>query len=164
MNVSGNHRYVLLLISTVLVFLSVKVLINSVTDIESRQSSVSVDTTAILGFSDELTKKALNSGLPESDSNVSWEGDSPFRHPGAARYTTKRRKTSATSSFKRERLVLNGTLTKENPLALLEDRRGKTYIKSSGEDVLGRKIISIGEDSVEIKDPLGTEVLYVSKN
>ncbi len=162
MNTGYIHRYIFLVLACILIFISLRSLLNTAAEIGEREVETGIDTTALPGLSDELTEEALSADSVERLKEILWKGDSPFRDPDGVSYR-RRKKRSSAPSYTRETLILNGTLIKDNPLALLEDRRGQTYIKAVGDSVAGREILSIGEDSVKIKDPAGVEVLYVSK-
>ena len=60
-------------------------------------------------------------------------------------------------------LSLKGTLNKRNPLAIIEDENGKTFICKEGDKVHGRLIYKISEDKVIIKDAGKQTILLVTE-
>ncbi|NLW33773.1 MAG: hypothetical protein GXY77_20180 [Fibrobacter sp.] len=106
----------------------------------------------------ELIERAL--AYKTNDSSFTYTGDfeNPFRN-----FIQKQKKSSGKSSPlpQRTQLFLKGILIKEKPLAILEDQRGETYIRSIGETVQDQKIISISENRVTLRDLRGTYELSV---
>ncbi len=67
---------------------------------------------------------------------------------------------------KKERpaLRIKGILEKENPLAVIEDPSGKTYICEAGDTVLEQRIVSISPKEVILNDKYGTYDLKAPEN
>ncbi len=67
---------------------------------------------------------------------------------------------------KKERptLKIKGILEKENPLAVIEDPSGKTYICEAGDTVLEQRIVRISSKEVILNDKYGTYDLKAPEN
>jgi hypothetical protein len=85
----------------------------------------------------------------------SGEFESPFRVAGKWTETPENGGAAAVA-YSRKKISLKGILSKEKPLAILEDDQGKTYICGAGEQVLDQKIVNIGADRVTLRDRRGT--------
>ena len=87
--------------------------------------------------------------------------ESPFRKRGQS---VKRPRTHSASPVpERQKLFLKGILLKEKPLAIIEDERGETYIRSIGENVLEQEILKIQENKVVLRDRRGTYEIVVQE-
>lgn len=86
--------------------------------------------------------------------------ESPFRSGIAGTVTSK---SSTKPSIKRTKLSLKGILIKNTPLAILEDEKGETYIRGTGEKVLDQEIIKISDSKVMLRDGLGKYELTVQE-
>jgi hypothetical protein len=102
-----------------------------------------------------VVKHALTSTITAREVVFKPDADSPFRetgvtapaaNPGAALFRPIRQ---------REVLVLKGFLAKEKPLAIIEDRRGETFILGVGDSLYGQKILSIQPDRIKVRDGVG---------
>ncbi len=109
----------------------------------------------------EKADKALSIKARKKDFIFKETFSSPFRQL----YGMPIRKSPGVShkTHLREPLFLKGTLIKENALAIIEDQSGKTFICKKGDMVHERKVVSIGEDRVIIKDSGGMETLVVKE-
>lgn len=90
--------------------------------------------------------------------------ESPFRKQGAARTHARTKEVSQKITPSRPELLLKGVLLKEKSLAIIEDGRGQTYIRGTGETVLDQQIVSINADKVVLRDRKGTYELAVEEN
>ena len=63
----------------------------------------------------------------------------------------------------RTKLTLKGILSKNKPLAILEDGMGETYIRGVGEKAIDQTVTAISGNSVTLRDHLGTYVLMVEE-
>lgn len=63
----------------------------------------------------------------------------------------------------RAMLSLKGILTKDRPLAILDNGSGETQIRAAGEQAFDQSIISIKNNRVTIRDHLGTYEITVEE-
>ena len=64
----------------------------------------------------------------------------------------------------RSKFILKGILTKNKPLAILEDGMGETYIRGVGEKALEQTVVRITNNRVTMRDRAGTYELVVEEN
>ncbi len=69
----------------------------------------------------------------------------------------------ALPSSKRVPLVLKGVLLKKQPLALLADPTGKTWIVGLTEKVFEQEVTAIGSDKISLRDRFGSFDLSVKE-
>ena len=81
----------------------------------------------------------------------------PFHEP------PRRGGKSAAEKVPRSKFILKGILTKNKPLAILEDALGETYIRGVGDKVLEQTIVGITNNRVTMRDHLGTYELVVEE-
>jgi type II secretory pathway component PulC len=86
----------------------------------------------------------------------------PFRNASEARLPEGNH-MSTPASVSRPRLVLKGILFKSNPLSILADETGATFILGVGDTLGSQKIVSIGKTTVTVKDKRGTYDLTVKE-
>lgn len=107
----------------------------------------------------EKSDKALSIKTKVQKSTFHGSFDPPFRQLLAAPVKRNIKKTN--EQLHRKKLFLKGLLSKNNPLAIIEDEDGKTFISKVGEQIHNWKIIKIEETQVTIKDGLVKDVLKV---
>jgi hypothetical protein len=61
------------------------------------------------------------------------------------------------------KLTLKGVLLKKQPLAILEDESGKTYICGVDETVKEQRVVKIESTSVTLRNSLGAYTLTVKE-
>ncbi len=107
----------------------------------------------------ELVDQALETKTQAYTFTFKGSFDPPFRPI----LGVKRRKTGGVAKPKQvyKKLLLKGTLIKDNALAIIEDEDGKTFICKQGDLVHNRVIGTISEDKVIIRDKGGTTELKV---
>ena len=81
------------------------------------------------------------------------------RRPAAAGGADK----AAAISPARPKLILKGILLKSNPLSILQDENGKTFILGIGDTLQGQRVASIGKASVTLVDSHGSYDLSVKE-
>lgn len=86
--------------------------------------------------------------------------ESPFRTRSTNIVISKSPKDTL---LKRTKLFLKGILTTNAPLAILEDEKGETYIRGTGEKALDQEIIKISDSKVILRDGHGTYELTVQE-
>ena len=73
------------------------------------------------------------------------------------------KKKNASSSLQQVKLTLKGVLLKEQPLAILEDTTGKTYICGIGEKIQENIVESIEPNRVTLRGSQGVYALSVKE-
>lgn len=91
------------------------------------------------------------------------EFDSPFRKHASEEPAEKMSHSRAKDTPVRPKLILKGILLKNKGLAIIEDEKGQTYIKGTGESILDQQIISINVNKVVIRDRTGAYELAVEE-
>jgi hypothetical protein len=90
--------------------------------------------------------------------------DSPFRPVGrGGEVAAGSGGPRAGAGYTRKTLSLKGILTKDNPLAILEDESGQTHIAGVGDTVESQKIVRIEATRVMLKDKSGSYELTVKE-
>jgi hypothetical protein len=84
---------------------------------------------------------------------------SPFRMSEAR----AARAPASGANFVRMTFRLKAVLIKDNPLAILEDQQGETYICKAGETIHGQHIVRITADKVVLRDPKGSYEISVQE-
>jgi|GEM_PF-4148732 len=89
--------------------------------------------------------------------------ENPFRlwNTSATPSDKKADNSTADKNDERVRLTLKGILIKDKSLAILENDRGETFIRGTGETVLEQKIVAISAQSVTLRDKRGTYEITV---
>ena len=88
--------------------------------------------------------------------------ENPFRLLSEA-FAPPVKKKDASSSMARTTLTLKGVLLKEQPLAILEDGTGKTFICGIGEKIQEHIVESIGPNRVTLRGSQGAVTLSVKE-
>ncbi|MBN1759147.1 MAG: hypothetical protein JW863_12555 [Chitinispirillaceae bacterium] len=88
--------------------------------------------------------------------------ENPFKSLTESPVSHHRGTSSPTVS--RSKFILKGILTKNKPLAILEDGLGETYIRGVGEKALEQTVVGIADNRVIMRDRLGTYELVVEEN
>jgi hypothetical protein len=86
--------------------------------------------------------------------------ETPFRVCGDNPMT---RKLPEKALPERPQMMLKGILQKSQPLAILEDTHGETYIRGVGEAALDQEIVKIQDNRVTLHDARGVYDLVVEE-
>ena len=90
--------------------------------------------------------------------------EGPFKSIREARRpVTASGAAKAAISSTRPKLMLKGILSKSNPLSILQDESGKTFILGIGDTLQGQRVVSIGKASVTFADKNGSYDLSVKE-
>jgi hypothetical protein len=89
--------------------------------------------------------------------------DSPFKTIAEAFAAPVKKGAALPSPENQVKLSLKGVLLKKQPLAILEDDSGKTYICGIDETVRGQRVEKIEAASVMLRNTLGTYTLTVNE-
>jgi hypothetical protein len=113
-------------------------------------------TTGLLSSSSRKVTDAL--GIKPAISFYKFQGvvQSPFNPPAPSPL-----KSSRAVNTSRPKLVLNGLLLKEKPLAILVDKSGTTAICAVGDTFNGQTVTAIHSDAVILSDTKGSYELSV---
>ncbi len=122
------------------------------------QSSLSKE---LPGLQDPTIKNALVELELNKQFNLPKSLSSPFKIAGYR--PPSRRKRIVKPSYQRIPLQLKGILAKENPLAIIENQEGKSFICKKGDTVGEQEIYEIGAEEVIMRDKLGTYPIAVSE-
>ncbi len=90
--------------------------------------------------------------------------ENPFRKRGNQKVAHVNSSTTTLNKPIRPKLLLKGILLKNNGLAIIEDERGQTYIRGTGESILDQQIVDIKADKVVLKDRKGNYELAVEEH
>jgi len=151
----------MLLISAVLFAAAVSILPELPAEFSRNKSNTGKEKNLINGESLQMINKALSEESKTESFTYAGAFESPFRKRGAL--TQKTSQSRIVPIPDRPRLSIKGILTKENPLAILEDERGETYIRGIGDNALGQEICQIKEDKIVLRDRRGTYELAVEE-
>jgi hypothetical protein len=110
-----------------------------------------------------LINSAVKSVPPRKYFEYKGGFENPFKSRNAVRLSSRRGNSGTAAKAPRVKFLLKGILTKNKPLAILEDEMGETYIRGIGEKVLDQSIVSIADNRVTLRDRLGTYVLVVEE-
>ncbi len=105
----------------------------------------------------ETVERAVNVNYQPIDTTFSIESTTLF----AQLYRVQRRASVQRIQFQRPVITLQGVIQGENPMAVLIDASGASHFLTVGETLLERKLISISNDGVTLRDPLGSELISV---
>lgn len=108
----------------------------------------------------------IDSALASIPAATSFKYSGGFENPFRSwQNTTTRPRGKKTKSAvpPRSKFTLKGILIKDKPLAILESEMGETFIRGINEKALEQTIISINENTVVIRDHLGTYELSVEE-
>jgi len=110
-----------------------------------------------------IVNKAL--AIPEYKTSVY---DATFEAPFKTVLQTRLQPASTSAKtpappVARPRLSLQGVLFKSNPLSILANESGATFILGVGDSIVGQKIVSISKTTVTLKDKYGTYELSVKE-
>ena len=108
-----------------------------------------------------LIDSALSSIPAASSFKYSGGFENPFR--GWQKSAKPGGKHTKSTRPPRARFALKGILIKNKPLAILESEMGETFIRGINGKALEQTIVSITENSVIIRDHLGTYELSVEE-
>jgi hypothetical protein len=160
MNKEGMFNYLFIAISVLLFILTASNLIELPSDM---QNLTTINKTPAQFTPSELDRIDIILQKKNRSDTFSYTGqfESPFRSGFAENVTSKSFKKSLLP--KRTKLSLKGILIKNTPLAILEDEKGETYIRGTGEKALDQEIIRISESKVMLRDGLGTYELTVQE-
>jgi len=103
---------------------------------------------------------ALNKRIVRDTFQYVGSFESPFRKLG----DDLAKKSASANVPVRPTLFLKGILLKNEPLAILEDEQGETYIEGVGQIVLGQEIVKINDNKVTLRDSRGKYDLVVEEN
>ena len=158
MNKEGMLNYLFIAIALLLFILTVSNLLELSSDL---QSLTTIDKTPAQFTPSELDRIDNILQKKNRSDTFSYTGqfESPFRNSFAEKVTAK----SVNKSLlpKRAKLSLKGILIKSTPLAILEDEKGETYIRGTGEKALDQEILRISDSKVMLRDRFGTYELTV---
>jgi hypothetical protein len=115
-----------------------------------------------LSISSGLVDRALAARPPTPAQGFTGAAASPFKTAAEAR-REERPPAQKASAGAKPRLVLKGVLYKSNPLSILEDGGGKTYIAGVGDTVLKQVIVAIKKNTVTLRDGHLTYELIVKE-
>ena len=88
--------------------------------------------------------------------------ENPFKTPAEA-FAPPAQKTVKASPESQVKLTLKGVLLKKQPLAILEDETGKTYICGKDETIKGQLVERIEATGVTLRNSLGSYTLIVKE-
>jgi hypothetical protein len=117
---------------------------------------------ASLSISSGLVDRALAVRPPRPTQGFSGAAASPFKTAAEAR-REERPPAQKASAGAKPKLILKGVLYKSNPLSILEDAGGKTFIAGVGDTVLRQVIVAIKKNAVTLKDGHLTYELIVKE-
>jgi hypothetical protein len=113
---------------------------------------------------DTMISRALHSVTAPNPSPYGGSFENPFRTvKQVADVAAGSSSTASASQSSRKKLQLKGVLTKDNPLAIMEDETGQTYIKGVGETIGDLKIVKITVVKVTLRDRFGTYDISVKE-
>jgi hypothetical protein len=72
-----------------------------------------------------------------------------------------RRRRRREPSFERTPLKLQGNMQGRRPMAVVRDPSGKTHIVTVEDTLFSRRIVSIHDGCIILRDPAGTDTLFV---
>ena len=110
----------------------------------------------------------INSAVKEESATNYFEYTGGFQNPfkvwNASRIHSPNKPGNSSKKIVRTKFILKGILTKNKPLAILEDGMGETYIRGTGDKALDQIIVAIEKNRVTMRDRLGTYELVVEDN
>jgi hypothetical protein len=108
-----------------------------------------------------VADSALKYRPKSSSARFNGNFENPFRSAGEAFAPSV--KKSAPLPGSQVKLTLKGVLLKKQPLAILEDESGKTYICGVDETVKEQRVVKIESTSVTLRNSLGAYTLTVKE-
>jgi hypothetical protein len=110
----------------------------------------------------DLADSALHCGPVASPIRYDGDFETPFR-PVSEAFAPSMGKKNASSPVLHMSLILKGVLLKEQPLAILEDEKGTTFICGIGEKIQEYVVESIGPNHIRLRGPQGAVTLSVKE-
>lgn len=162
---SDNRLYTALLVFASLLLVAAVVFFSKIPHDLSQlrnRKTVSADSTTTERLS--LISAAVNEVPAIRSFEYTGGFENPFRPLHPKRVHSAKRSTGGAGKIARSKFLLKGILTKNKPLAILEDGLGETYIRGVGDKALDQVVVKITSNQVTMRDNLGTYVLVVEEN
>lgn len=159
-----DQRLQAIIFALSLVFIAVSVYMSSMLgadfEILQKQSASAEDTSVSARLS--LLNSAIRLTPPGKQFDYTGQFENPFRLQGKVPQGGRASGKTA-AKILRTPLALKGVLTKDRPLAILENGAGETFIRAVGEKAGEQTVVSIKDNRVTLRDHLGTYEIIVEE-
>lgn len=152
MNDLLNKPFILLLLSVIALGGTFMMLLEISDAVIQIKNTTAVHSTNIENESFKIIDQALKEVVNQNFFNYIGDFGNPFQTKTLSSNQNNGSPRTMPAAPERMQLKLKGILSNEQPLAILEDNDGKTYIKGVGDSIANQKIYSISDSRVTILD------------
>jgi hypothetical protein len=107
----------------------------------------------------QVVDKALKAKMQIKSFSFSGNFEAPFRLQNAVEQRDRSFIPKQPAAPVRPVLIFRGILQKQNPLAIIEDEAGKSFICKVGEEIVGQKLVKIEPGRITLSDARGSYTL-----
>ena len=151
---------IFLALSAALIAVSLYIGSELTTDIDGLRKQLPVAEDASISARLSLLNSAVKLTPHKNYFDYTGQFESPFRLQGNL---FSRASGKAAVKIPRTPLALKGVLTKDRPIAILENAAGETFIRAAGEKAGEQTVVSIKDNRVTLRDHLGTYEIIVEE-